>query len=99
MTQDDMRKAEAALHAEERAITKKWCALKGHRWDLPAVSPFNHDILECEVICSRCNLHGKLVIVSEADSDPVSVPLGSASRRGTDSVHVDEPHGDTPSDT
>ena len=37
MTKDDMAKAEAALLAEEHALKKKWCALKGHRWDLPAV--------------------------------------------------------------
>jgi hypothetical protein len=57
-----MAKAEAALLAEEQATKKKWCALKGHRWDMAAVSPFNTDILECEVICSRCNLHGTLTI-------------------------------------
>jgi len=62
LTKEEMAKAEAGLLAEEQGIKKKWCALKGHRWDLPAVSPFNHDIMECEVICNRCNLHGKLLI-------------------------------------
>lgn len=62
MTKDDMSKAEAALHAEEQTIKKKWCALKGHRWDLPSASPFNHDILECDVICNRCNARAKVTI-------------------------------------
>jgi len=62
MTKDEMAKAEAALFAEEQAIKKKWCALKGHRWDLPAASPFNHDMLECEVICNRCNARAKVTL-------------------------------------
>jgi hypothetical protein len=64
MTKEEMAKAEAALLAEEQSTKKKWCALKGHRWDIPAISPFNHDILECEVICSRCNLHATLTIMT-----------------------------------
>ncbi len=65
LTPEEMAKAEAALHAEEQATKRKWCALKGHRWDLPSVNPLNHDISECEVICNRCNLHGKVTITTE----------------------------------
>lgn len=65
MTQDEVSKAEAALRAEEEAIKRKWCVLKGHRWDLPAVSPFNSDTSECNIICNRCNLHGKVTITTD----------------------------------
>ena len=65
MTKEEVAKAEAALFAEEQATKKKWCALKGHRWDLPAVSPFNANIMECEIICNRCNLHGKVVVITD----------------------------------
>jgi hypothetical protein len=64
MTKDEMSKAEAALLAEEQATKKKWCVLKGHRWDLPAVNPLNHDLSECEIICNRCNLHGTVTITT-----------------------------------
>jgi hypothetical protein len=59
---EEMAKAEAILHAEEEVLKKKWCALKGHRWDLPGVSPFNHNILECEIICNRCNVHADVTV-------------------------------------
>jgi hypothetical protein len=74
MTKEEMTKAEAALAAEELTLKRKWCALKGHRWDLPAVSPFNHDVLECLVICNRCNAHALLNIT--IDSVPAA-PTGT----------------------
>ena len=61
-TKEEMMKGEALLLAEEVALKKKWCALKGHRWDLPGVSPFNNDIMECEVICNRCNAHAHVTV-------------------------------------
>lgn len=85
MTQEEMNKAEASLHAEEEVIKKKWCVLKGHRWDLPAVTPFNHDIWECEIICNRCNLHGRLVIT---DDSGVAVPSTTVSGATTKSAAV-----------
>jgi hypothetical protein len=62
LSKEDFARAEAALLAEEQATKKKWCALKGHKWDLPAVSPFNHNILECEIICGRCNVHAIVTV-------------------------------------
>jgi|GEM_PF-3624107 len=61
-TKEDLLKGRAALKAKEEAIKKEWCALEGHRWDLPGASPFNHDMLECEIICNRCNAHAQLKI-------------------------------------
>lgn len=66
LTKEEVAKAELALLAEEQNIKKKWCALKGHRWDLPAVSPFNHDIMDCVIICNRCNAHADLTIAVQA---------------------------------
>jgi hypothetical protein len=65
LTKEVMAKAEAALRAEEQTLKEKWCALQGHRWDMPAVSPFNHDILDCTIICNRCNVHASLTITVE----------------------------------
>jgi hypothetical protein len=62
LSKEDVARAETLLLAEEQALKKKWCALKGHKWDLPAVSPFNHNILECEIICSRCNAHASVTV-------------------------------------
>jgi hypothetical protein len=62
LSKEEMKKAEEALYAEEYATKKKWCVLKGHKWDLPAASPFNHDMLTCEVICNRCNAHATVTI-------------------------------------
>jgi hypothetical protein len=66
-TKEEIAKGEVALLAEEVALKKKWCALKGHRWDLPGVSPFNHDILACVIICNRCNAHADLAITVQKD--------------------------------
>jgi len=73
LSKEDMARAEAQLVAEETALKKKWCMLKGHKWDLPAVSPFNHNILECEIICSRCNAHA-IVTVTVNKEDDVTPP-------------------------
>jgi len=79
MTKEDTAKAEAALNAEELALKKKWCALKGHRWDLPADNPFNHDMLECIIICNRCNAHAELSIkVDKAAAPAPSLPPAAA---------------------
>jgi hypothetical protein len=71
LSKEEIAKGEAALLAEEYALKKKWCALKGHRWDMPSVSPFNHDILECIIICNRCNVHAQvtITILAEAVTD------------------------------
>jgi Prophage protein (DUF1660) len=58
MTKDELEKAKGQLFAEELATKKKWCVLLGHKWDLPAVNPFNNNVTECEIICGRCNAHG-----------------------------------------
>lgn len=62
LSKEEIAAAEKELLDAEQAIKEKWCALKGHRWDLPAASPFNHDMLECEVICNRCNIHAKVTV-------------------------------------
>jgi hypothetical protein len=62
-SKEEIEQGRIALRAEEAATKKKWCALEGHRWDLPAVSPFNHDIFVCEIICNRCNAHADLSVV------------------------------------
>jgi hypothetical protein len=66
LTKEEMAKAEAALLAEEQATRKKWCALKGHKWDLPQPNPFNSDVLDCVVICNRCNAHADVTVVVRA---------------------------------
>jgi len=69
LSKEDFARAEAALLAEEQATKKKWCALKGHKWDLPAVSPFNHNILDCEIICGRCNAHAIVTVTVNKEDD------------------------------
>jgi hypothetical protein len=78
ISKEEMTKGEAALVAEEATLKRKWCALKGHRWDLPAASPFNHDILECEIICNRCNAHATLAITIDGPVPAVAVSSTSA---------------------
>jgi hypothetical protein len=75
LSKEDMARAEAMLKAEEIETKKKWCALKGHKWDRPAVSPFNHDISECEIICGRCDAHGTLVVQINKDYVPAQAPI------------------------
>jgi hypothetical protein len=58
----ETKDAETALLLEEQALKRKWCALKGHRWDLPAVNPFNNNIPECITICNRCNVSAKVTV-------------------------------------
>jgi hypothetical protein len=79
MTKEDMAKAESALNAEEQALKKKWCALKGHRWDLPGANPFNNDMLECIVICNRCNTHAVLAIA--IDKPVAATPAAPATAK------------------
>jgi hypothetical protein len=67
---EEFARQETALLAEEHQIKKKWCKLKGHRWDLPSVSPFNHDMLVCLIICNRCNAHADLLITVRAEDKP-----------------------------
>ena len=63
LSKDEVANAEASLLAEEQALKEKWCKLKGHRWDLPAVSPFsNGHLTTCETICNRCNTHAMVTI-------------------------------------
>jgi hypothetical protein len=63
MTPEEIKRAEAALDAEEQALKEKRCVIRGHRWDLPAMSPFNDGHLtSCETICSRCNAHATVSI-------------------------------------
>ena len=53
MTPADLKAAEDALDAEEQAIKRKRCKLRGHRWDLPAANPFNQNnqnVSDCETI-------------------------------------------------
>jgi hypothetical protein len=69
LSKEEIARGEAELLAEEQALKKKWCALKGHRWDLPSVSPFNHDILECLIICNRCNAHADLAITVRKEEE------------------------------
>ena len=69
-SKEELAQGKAALLAEEAALKKKWCALEGHRWDLPAASPFNHDMLGCLIICSRCNAHADLAITIRKEDKP-----------------------------
>ena len=61
-SKEEIAQGKVALAAKEIALKKEWCALEGHRWDLPAASPFNHDMLDCVIICNRCNAHADLTI-------------------------------------
>ena len=83
MTKEDVAKAEAALNEEELALKKKWCALKGHRWDLPTPSPFNHDMLECIIICNRCNAHAELLIKVDKPAAPTATTATTATTAKT----------------
>jgi hypothetical protein len=78
VSKEEMAKGKTLLLAEEAALKKRWCALEGHRWDLPSVSPFNHDILECAVICNRCNAHAKVAVVIEPDEVPPAAAMKKA---------------------
>lgn len=64
MTPAELKAAEDALNAEELALKRKWCRLRGHKWDLPAANPFNQSqtLTECETICNRCNAHAKVTL-------------------------------------
>jgi hypothetical protein len=62
MTEKEMAKAEADLLAQEQKIKEQWCALKGHKWDLPQPNPLNSDSLECQLRCNRCNETATLTI-------------------------------------
>lgn len=66
-TKEELAVAEAALLAEEQDIKKRWCALKGHRWDLPGTNPLNTDIWDCSVRCNRCNVTATLTIVLDKE--------------------------------
>jgi hypothetical protein len=60
----ELKAAEDALDAEELALKRKRCKLRGHKWDLPAANPFNHSasLTECETICNRCNARAKVTV-------------------------------------
>jgi hypothetical protein len=62
ISKEELAKGRAALLAEEQATRKKWCALEGHKWDLPQPNPFNSDTMGCIIICSRCNVHATVTI-------------------------------------
>jgi hypothetical protein len=69
LTKEEIAKAEAALDAEEIMIRRKRCVLRGHKWDVPGVSPFNHGhLIECEIICNRCNAHAVLRVTDIKDT-------------------------------
>jgi hypothetical protein len=68
LTKEEFSKAEAALLAEEQATKRKWCALKGHKWDLPQPNPLNFDMLECDLVCGRCSARAKLAITDIKDT-------------------------------
>jgi hypothetical protein len=76
-SKEELAKGKADLLAKETALKKEWCTLEGHRWDLPSVSPFNHDILECAVICNRCNAHATVTVTIDDDA-AVARPAPSA---------------------
>lgn len=78
-TKEEIASGKAALLAEEAATKRKWCALEGHRWDLPQVNPFNNDIMDCLIICSRCNAHAKVTLTIEVpDTSPPTVVAPTA---------------------
>ncbi len=62
LTEKEMAKAEADLLAQEQKIKEQWCALKGHKWDLPQPNPLNSDSYECTIRCNRCNNTAALTI-------------------------------------
>jgi hypothetical protein len=79
-SKEEIAKGRAELQAKELAIKKEYCALEGHKWDTPAASPFNHDMLECEVICRMCNAHGDLKITVRPDPVGASAPPPAAAK-------------------
>jgi hypothetical protein len=60
----ELKAAEDALDAEELALKRKRCKLRGHKWDLPAANPFNQSqiLTECETVCNRCSAHAKVTV-------------------------------------
>jgi hypothetical protein len=88
LSKEEIAKRRAALLAEEVATKKKWCELEGHKFDLPGANPFNHNMMECTVICSRCNaLATVTVTIHEEDAAPAAVvatvvpPVVTASKK------------------
>ena len=77
-TKEELAKGRVALRAKEEAIKREWCALEGHRWDLPGANPFNHDMLECELICNRCNAHADLKVFVRPEPPSETKPEGKA---------------------
>ena len=78
ISKEERAKAEAGLLAEEQALKEKWCSLVGHRWDLPGVSPFNHDIMTCKVVCNRCNAHATVTVTIDAADAPPPVAAAAS---------------------
>jgi hypothetical protein len=78
LTNEEAAKEEAEILAEEQAIKKRWCRLKGHRWDLPQPNPLNADLMSCRLMCNRCGVHATLTIAIDApkaDTSNASAPV------------------------
>jgi hypothetical protein len=72
-TADEVAQIEAAIRADEQKISERWCALRGHKWDLPQPNPLNApdpEMLVCRLQCNRCLINATLTIV--IDPPPVA---------------------------
>jgi len=65
ISKEEKEKVKAAILAKEQTIKEEWCALEGHKWDLPQPNPLNSDSLECPLRCNRCGETARLAITMD----------------------------------
>jgi hypothetical protein len=70
LSKEEAEREEADIVAQEQRIKERWCALKGHRWDLPQPNPLNSDSLTCGLRCGRCNVPATLTISIQSPAPP-----------------------------
>jgi hypothetical protein len=75
LTKEDFAKEEASIRALEQTTRERWCALQGHKWDLPQPNPLNSDMYSCDLECNRCRIRATLTIALL--SAPNIAPLGA----------------------
>jgi hypothetical protein len=62
LSKEQAAQEKASILAAEQTLKERWCALEGHKWDLPQPNPLNADFMECTLRCNRCNITAKLLI-------------------------------------
>jgi hypothetical protein len=80
LSKEEIEREEAAIRADEQRIQERWCALKGHRWDLPQPNPLNSDSYACALLCNRCGVKATLTITIDAPP-PAAPPLAKGAAK------------------